>query len=98
MKDYSRAIRELEMIMELLIIEKKETGDNTIRVEDLPGKVREPEEKTPGTLQEKIEELKKKEIKKALEKHRGNKTKTAEELGLSRKGLTKMLKRLKLGT
>ncbi len=91
-------IRELEMVIEFLIMEKEGSKDEIIRIEDLPEKIREPEEKIPETLQEKIEALKKKEIKKALEKHNGNKTKAAEELGISRRGLTKMLKRLKLGT
>ena len=52
--------------------------------------------KPKKTLKEKIEDLQRMEIQKALIKHKGNKTKAAEELGITRRGLLKMMKRLKM--
>jgi len=89
-------VRELERVIEFLIMMKEGSKDKIIGIEDLPEKMRKPEEKIPRTLSEKIEVLKKKEIRKALEKHKGNKTRAAKELGISRWGLIKMLKSLKM--
>ncbi len=50
--------------------------------------------KSPETLSEKLKALKHAEIKKALKKHNGNKTKAAKELGITRQGLIKMMKSL----
>lgn len=46
-----------------------------------------------GTLKETVEALEKKIVTEALEKHQGNKTRVAEELGLSRFGLMKKMQR-----
>ncbi len=91
-------IRELKNVIERLAIEKKREKDKTIKAKDLPEEIINQENKLPKTLIEKIEEIRRKEIEKALKKHNGNRTKAAEELGISRRGLTKMLKRLKLET
>jgi len=91
-------VRELKNLLKRLITVKKIKGEHTITIEDIPDEIRDGRGKVPKTLKEKIEALKKEEIKKALKKHNGNRTKAAEELGISRRGLTKMLKRLKLGT
>lgn len=95
---YPGNIRELEQIVEFLIIEKKNSGSKKVKLEDLPEKVREDKNNSPKTLPDKIETLKKREIEKALRKHNDNKTKTAKELGISRRGLYKTIKKLNLGT
>jgi len=59
-------------------------------------KIRKSTRKTQKSLHEKIDELKKQEIKKALEEYKGNKTKAAKELDISRRDLIKMIKGLKL--
>ena len=46
-----------------------------------------------GTLKQMVETLEKAVLSQMLEKHRGNKTKAAEELGLSRNGLSKKMQR-----
>lgn len=89
-------IRELEQVVNLVVLENKNSEDKTVIAEDLPEKLRICLEKIPMTLSEKIDALKKKEIKKALIKHNNNKTKAAKELGISRKGLSKMIRRLKI--
>jgi len=98
MKAYSWPgnIRELEQVVNLAVVEKKTSEDRTITAEDLPEKLRVCLGKIPMTLSEKIDALKKKEIKKVLAEYDNNKTKVAEELGVSRKGLLKMMKRLKM--
>ena len=88
-------VRELKNLLKRIITEKRIEGGHTITIEDIPDEIRDGE-KVPKTLKEKIEALKKEEIRKALKKHNGNKTKTAEELGLSRQGLLKMMKELGL--
>jgi transcriptional regulator with PAS, ATPase and Fis domain len=52
--------------------------------------------KLQGALKEMVEELEKSVLIRTLEKHGGNKTKVAEELGLSRNGLMKKMKRYRL--
>jgi Nif-specific regulatory protein len=52
-----------------------------------------PRPKLKGTLKEMVETLEKSVLTQLLEKHGGNKTKIAEELGLSRYGLTKKMQR-----
>jgi two-component system response regulator HupR/HoxA len=49
-----------------------------------------------GSLKEMVEELEKSVLIRTLEKHGGNKTKVAEELGLSRNGLMKKMNRYRL--
>lgn len=51
---------------------------------------------TRMTLKQMVEELEVKALKNAMEKHRGNKTMAARELGLSRFGLLKKLQRYRL--
>ena len=53
---------------------------------------------TPGasTLAQKVEALERREIEDALRRHHGNRTHTAEALGLSRQGLLKKLERFGL--
>lgn len=46
-----------------------------------------------GTLAEKVEQLERREVETALSRHHNNRTKAAEELGLSRQGLLKKLAR-----
>jgi len=89
-------IRELEQVIKLMIIKKEGSRNKIVRTKDLPEKVIESEEKIPRTLHEKIEELKSKEIKKTLEKHNGNRTRAAKELGISRVCLIKWIKKLEL--
>ncbi|MHC4457545.1 MAG: sigma-54-dependent Fis family transcriptional regulator [Planctomycetota bacterium] len=55
-----------------------------------------PEVKLQGSLKEMVEELEKSVLIRTLEKHGGNKTKVAEELGLSRNGLMKKMNRYRL--
>jgi DNA-binding NtrC family response regulator len=50
----------------------------------------------PGTLQQKIEELERREIAIALERFNNNRTRAAEALGLSRQGLLKKLERYRM--
>lgn len=51
----------------------------------------------PATLQEKIDHLERRELLRTLDKNRGNKTRAARELGLSRQGLKNKLARHGLG-
>ncbi|MFH0777034.1 MAG: sigma 54-interacting transcriptional regulator, partial [Candidatus Eisenbacteria bacterium] len=50
----------------------------------------------PGTLAAKVESLKRAEISRALTRYAGNRTKAAHALGLSRRGLFKMVERMRL--
>ncbi|MFC1610563.1 helix-turn-helix domain-containing protein, partial [Myxococcota bacterium] len=47
----------------------------------------------PTTLQQRVEALERREIEAALARFHGNRTKTAEELGLSRQGLLNKMSR-----
>ncbi len=89
-------IRELKMVMERIAKKKEWERDKKIRVKDIPEEIRNPKNKTPKTLKEKIDKLKKEEIEKALEKYNGNKTKAAEELGIRREVLSRYVKRYKM--
>jgi two-component system response regulator HupR/HoxA len=51
----------------------------------------------PATLQEKLDRLERSEILEALDRLRGNKTRAARELGLSRQGLKNKLARYGIG-
>jgi two-component system response regulator HupR/HoxA len=55
-----------------------------------------PSLKKRGKLTEMVEDLEKKVIEDALVRHKGNKTKTASELGLSRLGLRKKMVRYEM--
>ena len=87
-------VRELKNLLKRIITEKRIEGGHTITIEDIPDEIRDGRGKVPKTLKEKIEAFTKEGIKKALKKHNGNRTKAAEELGLSRWGLIKMMKSL----
>ena len=70
-------------------------GDSPITREHLPDSLgKGPRE--PRTLPERIEALERREIRAALERTRNNKRIAADELGVSRKGPSDRLKRLRL--
>ena len=90
-------VRELENEIERAVAM---TADgNLIEASNLSDKIRsrlvtEPSRvKSQGSLKEMVEELEKSVLVRILEKHGGNKTKVAKELGLSRNGLMKKMKR-----
>ena len=89
-------VRELKNLLKRIITEKRIEGGHTITIEDIPDEIRDGKGKVPKTLKEKIEALKKEEIKKALKKHNGNRTKAAEELGIRREVLSRYVKKYKL--
>ena len=90
-------VRELENEIERAVAM---TADgNLIEASNLSDKIRSrlvtepPWVKVQGSLKEMVEELEKSVLVRILEKHGGNKTKVAKELGLSRNGLMKKMKR-----
>ena len=90
-------VRELENEIERAVAM---TADgNLIEISNLSDKIRSrlvtepPWVKLQGSLKEMVEELEKSVLIRILEKHGGNKTKVAKELGLSRNGLMKKMKR-----
>ncbi len=86
-------VRELRSKIQLLIVESPRKAVLTARdVERVLDVVE--EETEPRTLAEKIEWLKRAEIARALAKHGGNKTRAAEALGISRRGLLKVVERM----
>jgi two-component system response regulator HupR/HoxA len=50
-----------------------------------------------GPLRDQVDDLERRAIAAALERHGGNKSRVADELGLSRPGLAKKMRRLGLG-
>lgn len=93
-------VRELENEIERAMAM---TADgNLIKASNLSDKIRSrsvtesPGVKLQGSLKEMVEELEKSVLIRTLEKHGGNKTKVAKELGLSRNGLMKKMKRYHL--
>jgi DNA-binding NtrC family response regulator/Tfp pilus assembly protein PilF len=86
-------VRELRSKIQLLVVESPRKAILAVRdierVLDVAEQAAE-----PGTLAEKIEWLKREEIVRALAKHGGNKTKAAEALGISRRGLLKVVERM----
>lgn len=70
-----------------------------IRLPHLSDKIRNrfevghPKPETQGTLKQMVETLEKDLLKQMLEKHQGNKSRTAKALGMSRYGLSKKLQR-----
>jgi Nif-specific regulatory protein len=93
-------VRELENEIERALAM---TADgNLIESTNLSDKIRfrlvteSPRVKLQGSLKEMVEELEKSVLMRILEKHGGNKTKVAKELGLSRNGLMKKMKRYHL--
>jgi transcriptional regulator with PAS, ATPase and Fis domain len=93
-------IRELENEIERAVAMVENNG--MIDLEHLSGKLREQagcgDNGFPlcTTLKRMVEELEVKALKNAMQKHGGNKTLAARELGLSRFGLLKKIKRYKL--
>jgi Nif-specific regulatory protein len=63
------------------------------KVEELLGRVAPGRERKGGTLKDRIEEVERWLLVEALREHGGNKTRTAETLGLTREGLHKKLAR-----
>ena len=55
-----------------------------------------PSQQQPGTLQQRVEALERREIEAALVRFHGNRTHTARDLGLSRQGLLKKMTRYEL--
>ncbi len=93
--DWPGNVRELENEIESLWL----LSDEEITPEDLPEKFKtaseiKKSEKSSGTLREMVDELEKKIIIETLKKYKGNKSKAAAELGLSRLGLRKKMSRL----
>jgi two-component system, NtrC family, response regulator HupR/HoxA len=87
-------VRELqnEVLRALALSEEAEIGPEwlSIRV----GGTSAPPEAPGGTLKERLEQLEATLVREALLRHRGNKTRVAEELGLTRVGLRMKLERL----
>ncbi|MCK4545214.1 sigma 54-interacting transcriptional regulator, partial [candidate division WOR-3 bacterium] len=80
-------IRELEMVIELLIIENENINDKIVQVDDLPLKIKYTDE-NPKTLNEKINVLKNREIRISYDEYINNNiTKSAQHLGITREGL-----------
>jgi len=94
-------VRELENLIERALA--LAGSDTVISLDLLPEKVqgnartREPVAARRGSLKEAIEGIERRMLTEALERCAGNKTQAAQELGLSRMGLQKMLKRHRLG-
>jgi len=88
-------IRELEMVIELLVIDNENINDKIVKVDDLPLKIKSTDEKIPKTLDEKINVLKNREIRTTMIKYNSNITKSAQHLGITREGLSKYLKKHK---
>ena len=90
-------VRELENVVERALALAADE-DEAIGPELLPGQIIGSVETVgPGraeSLNEALERLKRRMVLAALEKHDGNKTKAAESLGISRLGLSKMLKKM----
>ncbi|MCK4544753.1 sigma 54-interacting transcriptional regulator [candidate division WOR-3 bacterium] len=88
-------IRELEMVLESIILEKENSDDNMVRIENLPKKIINNDEIIANSLKDKIEILKRKEVEKAIKKY-NNITKAAKHLGMTREWLSKYLKKSRL--
>jgi Nif-specific regulatory protein len=90
-------VRELENELERAVALAQDV--RLIQASNLSGKIAKksmavsPEVKTKGTLKEMVVALEKSVLTQALEKHGGNRTRVAGELGLSRYGLMKKMQR-----
>ncbi|MCX6339894.1 MAG: sigma 54-interacting transcriptional regulator [Candidatus Aureabacteria bacterium] len=96
--DFPGNVRELENEMEKAIVMASD-GD-MITTDGLSEKIQGasaamPEGDEHHTMKEAIISLERKLIARALQKHHGNKSRTAQELGISRRGLAKMIERIK---
>ena len=94
---YPGNVRELENEIERAVLMAKD--GKPIHVLDLSEKTRKqfqqakPGPKLHGTLKEMVETLERSVVSQTLQKHQGNRTRAAKELGLSRYGLTKKIRR-----
>jgi Nif-specific regulatory protein len=90
-------VRELENELERAVALAQDEG--CIELSSLSEKIVErsaqvrPEMNVQGTLKEMVEALEKSVLSQSLEKHGGNRTRAAKELGLSRYGLIKKMQR-----
>lgn len=93
-------VRELENEIERAMALAREGG--LIEISHLSEKIRQPSTydtlgfKGQGSLKQMVETLEKAVLLENLEKHKGNKTQVAKELGLSRNGLMKKIQRYNL--
>jgi len=86
-------VREVKSKIQLLVLEAP--GGGTIAARDVERALCTPEgEAEPKTLADKIESLKRAEIARVLARFGGNKTKAAQALGISRRGLVKIVERM----
>jgi len=86
-------VRELKSKIQRLVMESPSIARVTAK--DVDRVLGTPEKQTePRTLSDKIESLKKAEIARALARFGGNKTKAARALGISRRGLVKVVERM----
>ena len=92
-------VRELENVVERAVA-LVGVEDETIGPDHLPEQIVGPKEAAITTagesLNDALEQVKRRMVVKALDKYSGNKTKAAEHLGLSRLGLNKMIKKMGL--
>ena len=94
---YPGNVRELENEIERAVLMAKD--GEPIQILDLSEKIRKqfqqakPGPKLHGTLKEMVETLERSVVSQTLQKHQGNRTRAAKELGLSRYGLTKKIQR-----
>ena len=82
-------VRELENVIEYSVVRAKE---ETIRLENLPPSIRSTYDKKKPVTEFKQDNPS--ELLQLLEKHKWNKTKVAEELGIGRTTLWRMLKKI----
>ncbi len=88
-------VRELKNRIQMLVLDSpKRKVLSASDVERALGMLRETAE--PRTLAGKLEQLKRAEISRAVASHGGNKTKAARALGMSRRGLCKVLERMRI--
>ncbi|UCF79735.1 MAG: sigma 54-interacting transcriptional regulator [Candidatus Eiseniibacteriota bacterium] len=86
-------VRELRSKIQLLVIDSPRAA--TLSARDVARVLDSPDERPePRTLAEKIEWLKRAEITRALGRFGGNKTRAAQALGISRRGLLKVMERM----
>ena len=95
--DWPGNVRELENVAERAVA-LAAVEDEMIGPDHLPGQLFESKEAIVSmkaeTLNKTLEQVKRRMVLRALEEYKGNKTKAAESLGISRLGLNKMLKKM----
>lgn len=89
--DWPGNVRQLENEVRrlLVFVEREITAADLALSASQPG-----EQERPMSLRERVDALEKSLVLAALDEHRGNRTKVADALGLSRQGLLKMMRRL----